>query len=318
MSLVFKFTPFSLANTSTQLAFETKHTRTGQNQQYPSRPAEFPDLPNNNYTMRSMLPLLNLIITQKESASFLRPVDPIIDEAPNYHEIIKRPIDLSTIRQKANNREYLTFQIFLNDLKLLIENATKFNPETHIVHQQAIRLSIFITEKLWQMKNMPNSPIVDPENEKKLEKDSDQRIADALKELTEIKRQRKLQNERLQKEKHKPHSQTSIRSKITFSEHDLSVIERDIRDLKSNALIGVIEILENRKFQTNMLPYKIDLRKYNDDVLSELEKYVKSTRTANSYVSYIWRPAIPDDLKEIQSKYSAELMNWLSPPPENH
>lgn len=42
---------------------------------------------------------------------------------PAYYEIITKPIDLTMIRNKLDNGEYFSFQLFEQDLLLLFKNA---------------------------------------------------------------------------------------------------------------------------------------------------------------------------------------------------
>lgn len=49
-------------------------------------------------------------------------------EIPSYPKIVKRPMDLSTMRRKLENQDYATAQQFHNDFKLMIKNCMLFNP----------------------------------------------------------------------------------------------------------------------------------------------------------------------------------------------
>ncbi|OHS96001.1 Bromodomain containing protein [Tritrichomonas foetus] len=58
---------------------------------------------------------------------FRQPVDPIRDSAPNYLEVIKTPMDLSTMKKKLLGDEYQTVESFIDDIKLICDNAKLFN-----------------------------------------------------------------------------------------------------------------------------------------------------------------------------------------------
>jgi bromodomain-containing factor 1 len=58
---------------------------------------------------------------------FLKPVDPVKDNAPSYHKVIKKPMDMGTMQEKLNMGEYATTKDFENDFKLIISNCRKFN-----------------------------------------------------------------------------------------------------------------------------------------------------------------------------------------------
>jgi len=55
--------------------------------------------------------------------------DPVQEKhAPNYHEIIKNPMDLSTIQTKLEQGQLLTPYEFHQDLLLICKNAVQYNP----------------------------------------------------------------------------------------------------------------------------------------------------------------------------------------------
>lgn len=49
-------------------------------------------------------------------------------ELPTYPKIVKRPMDMSTMRRKLENHDYPTAQRFYDDFKLMIKNCKLFNP----------------------------------------------------------------------------------------------------------------------------------------------------------------------------------------------
>jgi hypothetical protein len=49
--------------------------------------------------------------------------------APDYCEIIEKPMNLTYIKQKINNNEYQTLQQFFGDIELLINNALLYNSD---------------------------------------------------------------------------------------------------------------------------------------------------------------------------------------------
>ncbi|XP_062308301.1 bromodomain testis-specific protein isoform X2 [Osmerus eperlanus] len=71
---------------------------------------------------------------------FYKPVDVETLGLHDYHDIIKQPMDLSTIRKKMENREYSTAQEFAADFRLMFSNCYKYNPPTHEVVAMARKL----------------------------------------------------------------------------------------------------------------------------------------------------------------------------------
>ncbi|KAL7684653.1 putative bromodomain, Zinc finger, PHD-type, AAA+ ATPase domain, ATPase, AAA-type, core [Plasmopara halstedii] len=80
--------------------------------------------------------VLHYCYSQKLYTPFYVPVDPVA--VPNYYLIVKRPMDLSTIRDKLNDEEYTCFEQFMDDIQLIVRNANVFNPKRsrtrHIAH----------------------------------------------------------------------------------------------------------------------------------------------------------------------------------------
>ncbi|EFI28580.1 bromodomain-containing protein [Coprinopsis cinerea okayama7 len=59
---------------------------------------------------------------------FYEPVDWVRMEIPSYPKIIKKPMDMSTMRKKLDNGEYATPQKFAEDFRLMLRNCSTFNP----------------------------------------------------------------------------------------------------------------------------------------------------------------------------------------------
>lgn len=71
------------------------------------------------------------------SAPFLQPVDPIALSIPTYFKIIKKPMDVSTVRDKLNKHEYENLREFESDFHLIFANCMKFNPKGSPVYGMA-------------------------------------------------------------------------------------------------------------------------------------------------------------------------------------
>jgi len=75
----------------------------------------------------------------------------ITDEiAPKYHQYIRRPIALDTIRKLLESNEYPTKEYFRRDIYLMLYNAMKYNPRHHHVHRSAKHL-FNITQPLFHV-----------------------------------------------------------------------------------------------------------------------------------------------------------------------
>ncbi|EEP80293.1 predicted protein [Uncinocarpus reesii 1704] len=61
------------------------------------------------------------------ASPFYQPVDPVALNIPTYHNIIKKPMDLSTIRTKLQTGQYENSKEMENDVRLMFRNCYKFN-----------------------------------------------------------------------------------------------------------------------------------------------------------------------------------------------
>ncbi|KAH8804930.1 hypothetical protein F5884DRAFT_431493 [Xylogone sp. PMI_703] len=57
---------------------------------------------------------------------FKNPVDPVLDNVPNYFTVVKRPMDLRTIKSKMDKGEYATAADFEKDIRLIFQNCYEY------------------------------------------------------------------------------------------------------------------------------------------------------------------------------------------------
>jgi len=81
--------------------------------------------------------VLKSVFRHKDAHPFLVPVDPVRLNVPTYFEVIKRPMDLSTIDKKLKGNEYSSAQQFKDDMKLMFDNAYQFNAPDSVVYKLA-------------------------------------------------------------------------------------------------------------------------------------------------------------------------------------
>ncbi len=60
---------------------------------------------------------------------------------PTYFEVIKNPMDFSTIKQKLGGRVYESPNEFINDIYLVFDNCMLFNGEDSYIGKIASTLS---------------------------------------------------------------------------------------------------------------------------------------------------------------------------------
>ncbi|XP_023215868.1 bromodomain-containing protein 3-like isoform X2 [Centruroides sculpturatus] len=90
---------------------------------------------------------------------FYKPVDAFRLGLHDYHDIIKHPMDLGTVKEKMDNREYNSHYDFATDVRLIFTNCYKYNPADHEVVAMARKL-----QDVFEMRyaKMPDEPSVEP------------------------------------------------------------------------------------------------------------------------------------------------------------
>ncbi|XP_031433804.1 bromodomain-containing protein 3a isoform X2 [Clupea harengus] len=87
--------------------------------------------------------ILKEMLSKKHAAyawPFYKPVDADALALHDYHEIIKHPMDLSSVKKKMDGREYTDAQNFAADVRLMFSNCYKYNPPDHEVVAMARKL----------------------------------------------------------------------------------------------------------------------------------------------------------------------------------
>lgn len=83
----------------------------------------YKELPRNLF----LLSLLERLKSYEYAYPFLQPVDPVGDGVPDYWEVIKEPMDLSTIEKKLMECKYAKEELFHADVRKIISNSYAYN-----------------------------------------------------------------------------------------------------------------------------------------------------------------------------------------------
>ncbi|XP_057527397.1 transcription factor GTE2-like [Amaranthus tricolor] len=89
--------------------------------------------------MKMCSQVLTKVMKQKNGHIFNAPVDAVALKLHDYHQIVKKPMDLGTIMNKLNQRVYKNPDEFAADVRLTFNNALLYNPKGHEVHSLAER-----------------------------------------------------------------------------------------------------------------------------------------------------------------------------------
>uniref|UniRef100_A0A0C9QGL3 Brd8_0 protein n=1 Tax=Fopius arisanus TaxID=64838 RepID=A0A0C9QGL3_9HYME len=87
---------------------------------------------------KSILLHYSRLATHKYASLFLRPITE--DQAPGYHSVVFRPMDLSTIKKNIDNGTIRTNMQFQRDVMLMFQNAIMYNKSDSFVYKMAVSM----------------------------------------------------------------------------------------------------------------------------------------------------------------------------------
>uniref|UniRef100_A0A9L0R439 histone acetyltransferase n=1 Tax=Equus caballus TaxID=9796 RepID=A0A9L0R439_HORSE len=91
---------------------------------------------------QALMPTLEALYRQDpESLPFRQPVDPQLLGIPDYFDIVKSPMDLSTIKRKLDTGQYQEPWQYVDDIWLMFNNAWLYNRKTSRVYKYCSKLS---------------------------------------------------------------------------------------------------------------------------------------------------------------------------------
>ncbi|KAJ8099356.1 hypothetical protein POJ06DRAFT_133679 [Lipomyces tetrasporus] len=90
--------------------------------------------------------LLNEMMNHPSAWPFAQPVNK--DEVNDYYQIIKEPMDLSTMEQRLESDAYQSMEDFIYDARLIYNNCRQYNNETTTYYKNANKLEKFMNQRL--------------------------------------------------------------------------------------------------------------------------------------------------------------------------
>merc|ERR1719210_2489127 len=96
---------------------------------------------------RSVLKELHQKRHQMYAWPFYQPVDVKALNLHDYHDVIKKPMDLSTVQANLDRESYKSKEEFAADIRLIFENCATYNPPEHEVVGMANRLKMVFEKK---------------------------------------------------------------------------------------------------------------------------------------------------------------------------
>ncbi|KAK4361269.1 hypothetical protein RND71_020221 [Anisodus tanguticus] len=94
--------------------------------------------------------ILKTLMAHPSGWPFLVPVDPVQYNIPDYFTIIRKPMDLGTVKAKLDGNVYFDVDEFSADVRLTFANAMKYNPPNNDFHLMAKRLDAMFNQR-WKL-----------------------------------------------------------------------------------------------------------------------------------------------------------------------
>lgn len=197
--------------------------------------------------------ILSMLKKNANAGPFLEPVDPVALGIPNYFDIIKNPMDLSTVAFKIKNSEYESPDEFANDVRLIWNNALIFNPPGTQVYRMAENLSSYFEDLFLRDEDALGPSKPQAERSKKKISEDDGNAGRAPK---------------------GPLSKTTMEKPLTYQEK--KQLSNLIRMLPTEHLWGVWNIVSGGEGNRNNEELEFDIETLPVRTARELEKYVRS------------------------------------------
>lgn len=204
--------------------------------------------------------VLSMVQKHEYSLPFLKPVDYIALNIPDYPLIVKEPMDLSRVEKKLKTGLYSNPMLFAVDVRKIWSNAILYNPKSSPIYTMTVAIADFF-EKLY--KEVEENPFQDQTNDY-LEK----KVGKLEKKMDEI-------------VNFAPGLGNRIES-VAYLEKPMTALEKKalsmgIKGLAPESLVGIRDIIieECPKLAAEG-HIEFDLGTLDTRVLRKLERYVKS------------------------------------------
>eukprot|EP00012_Vannella_robusta_P007064 CAMPEP_0206193470 /NCGR_PEP_ID=MMETSP0166-20121206/6582_1 /ASSEMBLY_ACC=CAM_ASM_000260 /TAXON_ID=95228 /ORGANISM="Vannella robusta, Strain DIVA3 518/3/11/1/6" /LENGTH=236 /DNA_ID=CAMNT_0053610181 /DNA_START=411 /DNA_END=1119 /DNA_ORIENTATION=+ len=199
--------------------------------------------------------VLGHIMSHRYAFPFLKPVDYVALNIPDYPNIITNPMDLSSVKKKLESFEYVEAQQFIADMDLIFQNAKTYNPPNSDVHTMAQILQKLFHEKIRPI-SMPHARV-----DTKLYNN----LLDTVKKL-----QQELKELRNSKEKEK------TKEENTAYKAEKCKLSADIHKLPGPELAVVVKIIQEKNADLlNDEEIEIDIGALDCETQRTLQQYVR-------------------------------------------
>ncbi|KAL4369568.1 hypothetical protein GQ457_05G021180 [Hibiscus cannabinus] len=227
--------------------------------------------------MRQFGTILRQITQHKWAWPFMQPVDVKGLGLHDYYEIIEKPMDFSTIKNQMEAKDgtgYKNVRDIHADIRLVFDNAMKYNDEGSDVHLMAKTLLEKFEEK-WQL----FLPKVTEEEKRRDEEEAEARLdMQLVREAAHAKLVRDLSNELYEVDTHLEQLRETVVQKCRkMSREEKRNLGTAIARLPMEDLIKALEIIaqSNPAFQAMAEEVEIDIDAQTESTLWRLNFFVK-------------------------------------------
>ncbi|XP_007937134.1 bromodomain-containing protein 8 [Orycteropus afer afer] len=95
---------------------------------------------------KTLLPVWKMIASHRFSSPFLKPVSD--RQAPGYKDVVKRPMDLTSLKRNLSKGRIRTMAQFQRDVMLMFQNAVMYNDSDHHVYHMAVEMQREVLEQI--------------------------------------------------------------------------------------------------------------------------------------------------------------------------
>ncbi|KAK9473296.1 Bromodomain-containing protein [Dipodascopsis tothii] len=103
------------------------------------------------HQVKFMLSMVRSLKRLKDAFPFLAPVDPVKLNIPTYFDVVKQPMDLSTIEKNLQDGKYISVDEYVADYELMVNNCILFNGLESKIADMARNMKASFERQLKQM-----------------------------------------------------------------------------------------------------------------------------------------------------------------------
>eukprot|EP00252_Welwitschia_mirabilis_P023226 TRINITY_DN6528_c0_g1_i1.p1 TRINITY_DN6528_c0_g1~~TRINITY_DN6528_c0_g1_i1.p1 ORF type:complete len:381 (-),score=116.95 TRINITY_DN6528_c0_g1_i1:271-1413(-) len=263
--------------------------------------------------MRQFGTILRQITQHKWAWPFMTPVDVKGLGLHDYHDVIKKPMDLGTVRRQMDAKDgtgYKNVREICEDVRLVFKNAMTYNDETSDVHVMAKTLLQRFEEK-W---NALLPKVIEEEERRKQEEEDFQSLPETAteKSVNEIRYELDELNKHLEDLK----QQVAPKCRM-MSIEEKRLLGKSLGQLSPEHLARALQIIaqKNPNFKATEDEVEIDIDAQDASTLWQLQYFVKAAlslemknSTANAQAKTKRKKEICDAIAKTARKRSRKML----------